>query len=368
MTSSTMVSGTVTSVRMSMSWFVPVSAALTSRMPTRLTRSLSWRELFDHARLGEDCHLPNLPDRRIEPPWPLGEGKDARARGMARWSRYATLSDDEINPRRAWLNLLPLRLGKAAAVSSGLWKGQLHELVYPHGIACVLDLGRKQPGEPLERLCDEVPKARSGTFTASGYPPGSPRTVADTACRSLAQAIFGSSADPLPAPLTVVTILQGSDLRNDPGKSQRARFAASLAGGIRTWSTVSLDIRPERQPARVADHIGSLWAIGLGRWLDVPTLAETDDAELGPAHRDLMWMSLQADALGAFATALVETSPRAVSPTATMLRRTVSLALNRLRSGAAGVPGESIVHQLRTRGYSAAVAALASAEGTDAPR
>ena len=349
----------VSYARLSLGWFalnVTALAESAAEQNWRWGRSLAWRNAFAAIREGE---TQLLQDRRLTPPWEDGPS------GQALWSQYAWGSRNRrTSVRSAWANLFPVRATPPARlVGGGPWGGVIHDLVYPHGVGCLVDLSFRSPAPvPLADFCDSTAGLRAAThlFTGQNVPSGTFDDIADSRLNRTADAAFGSAPEIGPPGWAVCTIIAGA-AGGSPAVTDLRRASSALISGLRDWRTAVPDGVTGPVPVVVNSATAQMFSGNSGRWSHSPVLLAGGEG-LADFHRAMMWMSLQVDALGIFARYLAADDTTDLPPSAYGLRRPVGMALGRLRGGAGPVPAATVTRQLEDRQFAADLAAIRRAE------
>lgn len=344
--------------RLSLGWFALNAAALADsavQQQWRWGRSLAWRNNFGAARDGESAPLQ---DREVSPPWD-------EAAGEALWSRYAWGGRNRrTSVRSAWGNVFPVRLTPPARlVAGGSWDGVIHELVYPHGVGCLVDLAFRSPAPlPFADFCDAAAAFRQvdHVFAGQDVPVAGFDDIADNRLDRLSVAAFGSAPEVGRSGWTVCTIVDGVP-QGDPPVADLRRASSALIYGVQDWRTAPPEKVTGPVSAIVGSHTARVFSGESGRWIHSPSLL-VGGRGLADFHRAMMWMSLQVDALGTFAGYLAADDRGQLPPSAYGLRRPVGMALGRLRGGVGPVPAATVVRQLDDRGFSKNVTAIRRAE------
>ena len=348
--------------RVSLGWFalnVSALAETATEQYRRWGRSLAWRNNFAAVRDGDPVLLQ---DRRLTPPWADG------SRGEAMWSHYAWgRGNRRTSVRSAWVNVFPVRMTPPPRlVGPGPWGGVIHDLVYPHGVGCLIDLSfRVATPVPFADFCDAVAALRAAehVFAGQNVPVGSFDDVADSRLASTSQTAFGGPPALGTSGWAVCTIVGGVPQGTPPVTDLR-RASSALIHGLTDWRTARPSGVTGPVPAVVTSKTAQVFSGSSGRWIHGPGLL-AGGGGLADFHRAMMWMSQQVDALGMFARYLADEDGPALPPSAYGLRRPVGMAIRRLRGGAGPVPAATVVQQLADRQFTGDVDKILRAEQLD---
>lgn len=349
----------VTRARLAAIWFAPYGRLLSDDPPSKgapeLGRSVSWRAAYLAA--GAERARP------YERPWPVGpsSGSDLLLRRL--WNEYATGdSQKSLSSRAAWRHLVPLRLAERKwRLPAAPWRASVHECVYPHGVACVVDAELEAPaGSALNEFCADALELR--WRPQRWLDDGNVRelTLDEVAYRSLRRLLRRLSGNRHPTvtpvrdvPFTIVTVIDGTGVQ--PAAQPPRREGYAMTHWQAGWGSVppaawATDTVLPLTHGRAA---GAMVCTPGARFVWMPELfgAGTSDHTLGHFHRRMMWMSLQTDALGALARNMVADDTVDLSPTLYSLRKSVAGLFGRLQSGAGTVRLASIPQQITDSGY-----------------